>query len=845
MIPILYESTEKNFTTNGLGRLRDAVSCNVIEERNGTYELDMVYPISGIHYDLIHNDRIIYAMPADGIDPQPFRIYKISKPISGQVTVYAEHISYLLAKAVAMPFTASSITEAISNLNSNVVGASGFQFWTDKSTTGTYVLEKPTEIRTILGGSSGSLLDTYGTGEYEFDKFVVKLYLHRGKDNGVTIRYGKNLVDLTHDADMTNVYTGIVPYSTSKDDDGNEVSITLPEKVVKSEHTGDYGYPLYKVVSFSAQNTTSESGTLSVVELRKLAEAYIKDNEGWEIADGLTVSFAALWQTDEYKDIAPLERVNLCDVVHVIYTDLGVNVTAKVTKTDFDVLNERYNSIELGNANNNLAKTISETVKDATDDVNAAINDFSGIMGGEIKKATNQITGGLGGTVVTVFDANGKPQELVILGDDTEDIDKATKVWRWNRNGLGYSSTGYNGEYGLAITKDGAIVADYITTGTLTANIIKLGVLASYSNPQNYWDMNSGTFVLRDDESNEGITYRDGVLDIDAGVIKTGILKDINGNVTWNLTTGEMTAKSLSIDSTNFKLTSKGDLTANNATLTGKVVIGSGYTITVSGNGIEFGYGGVSSAGFGSIEYDAAYGMKISSNGILLDTSVRITGALTLLSKLTLNNGLATNTVEVTNGMTVNGASKFYSNVNVVSGGITVTGASKITGELSVSQKLTASNGISVTSGGITVTSGGLSVNNGGISVTGNSTISGTLSTTGALSAGNGVTGNAYALGGTTKPTLVTGVSTNEVTVMTGVTAAQTFTKYSVVTSITTVGTVVTPKYTTIYASPSSSHPPTLTKSTSKVKGVSGVSTTNTNSFKTITATKGIVTAIS
>lgn len=599
MIPILYESTEKNFTTNGLGRLRDAVSCNVIEERNGTYELDMVYPISGIHYDLIHNDRIIYAMPADGIDPQPFRIYKISKPISGQVTVYAEHISYLLAKAVAMPFTASSITEAISNLNSNVVGASGFQFWTDKSTTGTYELAKPTEIRTILGGSSGSLLDTYGTGEYEFDKFNVKLYLHRGNDNGVTIRYGKNLVDLTHDADMTNVYTGIVPYSTGKDDDGNEVSITLPEKVVKSEHTGDYGYPLYKVVSFSAQNTQSESGTLSVGELRKLAEAYIKDNEGWEIADGLTVSFTALWQTDEYKDIAPLERVNLCDVVHVIYTDLGVNVTAKVTKTDFDVLNERYNSIELGNANNNLAKTISETVKDATDDVNAAINDFSGIMEGEIKKATNQITGGLGGTVVTVFDANGKPQEFVILGDDTEDIDKATKVWRWNRNGLGYSSTGYNGEYGLAITKDGSIVADRITTGTLTANIIRSGVLA-----------------------------------------------DLTGNISWDLTSGKLSAKRLSVNSPNFTLDEEGNITAVNASLSGTVTTGSdsGLKTVMSGGEIEFFSNGESA---GTIH---AFDGYIFVSGTLMANSAFINGTLDVSDGIYCADGLIYGKMSASNG---------------------------------------------------------------------------------------------------------------------------------------------------------------------------------------------------
>lgn len=704
MIPILYESTEKNFTTNGLGRLGDAVSCNVIEERNGTYELDMIYPISGIHYDLIRNDRIIYAMPADGKDPQPFRIYKISKPISGQVTVYAEHISYLLAKAVAMPFTASSITEAISNLNSNVVGASGFQFWTDKSTTGTYELEKPTEIRTILGGSSGSLLDTYGTGEYEFDKFNVKLYLHRGKDNGVTIRYGKNLVDLTHDADMTNVYTGIVPYSTSKDDDGNEVSITLPEKVVKSEHTGDYGYPLYKVVSFSAQNTSSESGTLSIGELRKLAEAYIKDNEGWEIADGLTVSFAALWQTDEYKDIAPLERVNLCDVVHVIYTDLGVNVTAKVTKTDFDVLNERYNSVELGNASNNLAKTISEAVKDATDDVNSAINDFSGIMGGEIKKATNQITGGLGGTVVTVFDANGKPQELVILGDDTEDIDKATKVWRWNRNGLGYSSDGYNGDYGLAITKDGAIVADRITTGTLTANIIRSGVLA-----------------------------------------------DLTGNVSWDLTSGKLSAKRLSVNSPNFTLDEEGNITAVNASLSGTVTTGSdsGLKTVMSGGEIEF-----------------------------------------------FSNGESAGTIHAFDGY-------------IFVSGTLMAESAIINGTLNVSDGINCADGLIY----------------------------------GRMSASNGASGQFYAFNASSIGQIVTDITSTTTSVIGSVSGGSlSYSLTSVVTGLTTIGTVQIPTYSSIYCASSSVVSVPITKTSAQVVGaVTG--SKSTTSLKLVSVSSGIVTS--
>lgn len=502
MIPILFEAGTKSFLTNGLGRLKDAISCNVTEERNGTYELSMTYPIKGKHYDLLKIDRIICATPADGKSAQPFRIYKISKPISGQVVVSAEHISYLLSSSIVMPFEASSITEAMSNIGLNLVGAEGFDFWTDKSTEGSYKIEAPTDARSILGGSSGSILDTYGTGEYEFDGYHIKLYLHRGVDNGVTIRYGKNMSDLTYDSDMSNVYTGIVPYATDDED-----LITLPEKAVKSEHTGDFANPHYKVVDFSSEFESDEEKT--VEKLRSLAETYVKDNSGWELSDNLTLSFVALWQTEEYKDLA-IQRVNLCDTVHVIYTDLGVNVTAKVIKTDYDVLAERYNSIEVGNSTTNLSKTISNAINDATKDVEDEVNGFPALWKKAVADATAQITGGLGGYIVLECNADGWPEELLIM--DSPNKETAVNVWRWNQGGLGHSHNGYQGPFDdVAISQDGKINASMITTGDLTANIIKAGVL-----------------------------------------------QDLKGNISWNLETGDMTAQRLAITAPNFKLTNDG-----------------------------------------------------------------------------------------------------------------------------------------------------------------------------------------------------------------------------------------------------------------------------------------------
>lgn len=118
MIPILYIATEKLFKSQGLGALVDVISCKVTEERNGSYELTMTYPLSGQHFKDLELSRIIKAVPSYKTDPEPFRIYAISKPLNGIVKVNAEHISYQLSHIPVTPFEASNVVEAMDNLKS-------------------------------------------------------------------------------------------------------------------------------------------------------------------------------------------------------------------------------------------------------------------------------------------------------------------------------------------------------------------------------------------------------------------------------------------------------------------------------------------------------------------------------------------------------------------------------------------------------------------------------------------------------------------------------------------------------------------------------------------------------
>ncbi len=499
MIPILYDKNTMDFSTNGIGRLSDAISCVVDLEANGEYELTMVYPLTGVHFSEIQMSSIIFAKPDNKRENQAFRVYKISKPLNGKVTVYAEHISYQLSQIPVSPFTAESAASALSGLKTNAAVDCPFEFWTDKTSSGKFAVEMPTSIRSKLGGSEGSILDVYG-GEYDFDMYTVRLYNKLGQDNGVAIRYGKNLTDLTQEESIANTITGIMPYWA----DSEGTVIMLDEKVVESDASANYPYPRIAVMDFSSEFESQPTQQ----QLQQAAEDYIERNDIGVPSVSLSVSFAQLWQTEEYKDIAPLEEVAVFDTVTVQFDELGVDAKAKIRHTTYNVLLERYDSVEIGDARSNISTTLmeqQEKIDQAADPsfLIAAINN-----------ATNWITGGRGGYVIFQLNANGQPDEILIL--DTPSIETAQNVWRWNKGGFGHSKNGYDGPYETAITQDGKIVADFITAGSMLANIIKGGTLTMGGRDNGNGVVSvvdaSGKEIVRLD--NNGAKINNGALDI-------------------------------------------------------------------------------------------------------------------------------------------------------------------------------------------------------------------------------------------------------------------------------------------------------------------------------------------
>lgn len=476
MIPILFSENTTQFNTNGIGRLSDAISCVVTEERNGQFELEMQYAAEGKYVKNIGYNKIILAKPSQENTLQAFRIYKIEKSImGGTITVNAQHISYQLANIPLKPFAASSLANALVKLKSESLEANPFTFTTDKTSAVACGSAVPIMCRSMLGGHEGSLLDVYG-GEWKFDNYTCSLLSSRGADNGVTIRYGKNLVSLQQEENIANTITGIVPYW--KATDSNDCVYANP---VYSSNASNYPYKRTEIIDFSDKFEAKPTAA----QLTALAQQYIEKNNIGHPSVSLAVDFVNLADTEEYKDIAPLENVLLCDTVTVIFEKLGISEKAKIVRTEYDCLAERYNKVEIGTIRSSLAVTIA--------DQGSAIETTLEKSREFIKDATGWLTNGAG-YVVANKNADGSWKELLFLDQPTTAM--ATKVLRINENGIGFAS-------GAAGTFDSWV---YYQAWTLDGHLSLGGVNNSYG----FLDILNNSGITIGEWTKDGLKLYDG-----------------------------------------------------------------------------------------------------------------------------------------------------------------------------------------------------------------------------------------------------------------------------------------------------------------------------------------------
>lgn len=456
MKPILYPPEERDFNNNGLGVLSDAISCVVTWEANGVYDLTMEYPMDGIHFEKITDRCIIMAIPTPYREAQPFRIAKITTVIDGTATIYAQHVAYDLAGIPLNPFSADNAPAAMAGLESNAEAAPGFTFWTDKDTTARFSVALPTSIWSVLGGSEGSILDVYG-GQYEFDRWTIKLHDHLGQDNGVTIRYGKNMTDLEQERNLAYMYTGVYPYWA----DGEGQLVTCDPKIVPIE--GQFSHT--NVLTLDLSSEWEEAPTPE--QLRTRAERYIKDNSLGQPRVSITVSHEMLEQTDEYAGLSLLERCSVFDTVTVQFEKLGVDVKATISAAETDVLLEKYNSLKVGSVQASIADTINGQQSEIQ----------KRPVPSEVKAIANAIATillGASGGCIRFLDTDGDEMPDTLYMADKPNPAEAKKVWRFNYEGWGASSNGYNGPFEMSAALGVGMYADFIAAGTLDASLINV-----------------------------------------------------------------------------------------------------------------------------------------------------------------------------------------------------------------------------------------------------------------------------------------------------------------------------------------------------------------------------------
>lgn len=387
MIPCLYDSRETKFNHNGIGKLADAQSCIVTEKRNGSYELKLICPADGIHAEMLEEGNIILAKPSDTMQPQPFRIYKITTPIDGKLEVQARHISYQLNFITVSPFSVSGCAGAVQGLKSHAASDCPFSVWTDVASSAMFTVSVPASFRNCLGGMDGSVLDTFG-GEFEWDRYTVKFHRARGADHNVHIVYGKNLTDFKMEKSIENTITGVHPYWV---DNETQAVMELPEKVVMVSRKS---VPYQKITVLDCTSAFQEKP--SEAALREYAQDYIDTTSLTEPEVDIKIDFIQLWNTPGYEDVVQAEQVSLCDTVHVYISKLGIEASSKVTETEYDSLLERYNSITLSNStvnsrNSSLTSSLNSIRNTATAAYDTAVR---------VETAVGEQMGGISASII-------------------------------------------------------------------------------------------------------------------------------------------------------------------------------------------------------------------------------------------------------------------------------------------------------------------------------------------------------------------------------------------------------------------------------------------------------------
>lgn len=450
----IYPGNTTDFNNNGYGFLKDCKSAKVTNATNGVYELNIEYPRNTDVDEYLIVGNIIKANVGDD-NYQLFRIKSVNKSFN-PIQIYAQHIFYDLAD--------NYIEDAYpQNLNCEAFGnwildktnfETNFIVYSDITgiKTARYVDKNP--VQCFIGDDTNSVINLFGC-EIERNNFNITFKDRIGNNNGVKLVIGKNITSIDIKIDISSLYTKIKPVGYN--------GLTLPETYINSPLINNWPTPKickydFGDIKYDPNDPTAYQTEEEAYDALREATENLFDNGIDKPQINIKINWVELSKTKEYYEkYSNIEKVSLGDTVYANIE--GLNYETRVIKTVYNVLTDSIDSYELGTVQPSYATTINS--------VNLSVEEINptNILSQAQENATNQINSAMGGYV---YKTN---EELFIM--DTDNPNTAVKVWRWNLNGLGYSNNGINGPYETAITQDGSIVANFITTGKLNTDVIE------------------------------------------------------------------------------------------------------------------------------------------------------------------------------------------------------------------------------------------------------------------------------------------------------------------------------------------------------------------------------------
>ncbi|MFS1012641.1 phage tail spike protein [Enterococcus casseliflavus] len=480
MKPRIYEPTEKDFSHDGLGIMIDTTRCDVTEQANGKYEVEIEHPLISRFSDYFENGYQVKAKPNDQEDYHIFEIKNTYKDtISNTILIYGQSRTYKLGNREVQHVAIDSKNgaEAMAAIENGMDEPSDVKLFSDIQTTSSTVFEAR-NVLNCISGEQGSMLQYWG-GEIKREPFKLSLLRRRGRDNVGTVRYGKDLIGLKVKFDWSSIVTKVLPYADLQNsDDGTTKRIY--GNAVMSELATNYPDVYAKHIQF-----TEEQGVKDLASLNRVAANYFKSiNPGSDKPKiSIELEIEKLTDSEEAKEFSKIRNYGLFDTFSVYHKLYDIHIDTKINSVVYDSLTEKNKKINCGDAQmafyTKQSYELQETIKTLTK---------KGYMSEFVDYVTNLINGVEGGSVLQY--PKNKPHTTYYMDSDSRDT--AKDVIAINNQGLGFSRTGWLGPFVNAWGIDGTLNADFIRAGKIRTNIMEV----SFNGMGDLLRMVSGTLQL-------------------------------------------------------------------------------------------------------------------------------------------------------------------------------------------------------------------------------------------------------------------------------------------------------------------------------------------------------------